>query len=157
MNWPDYGDPRLPGRYWDKVHLDLDTGCWIWTGSSCRKGYGQCKIQGKTHAAHRVAFQALVGDPISSRLPGGCNARLCVNPAHRRLPHGAKLREPSSPFEFPAEPQPLAERRRLSRASTRSRTFVACMVLAAVQAQEARVEAERLRILKGANPALIAA
>jgi hypothetical protein len=31
------------------------------------------------------------------------------------------------------------------------------MVLAAVQAQEARVEAERLRILKGANPALIAA
>lgn len=75
-------DFRLPQRFWDKVRVDVDTGCWEWRGA-LTTGYGQFRLDGKTRMAHRVAVQAS-GRPI---LPGTqvdhlCRNRACVNPGH---------------------------------------------------------------------------
>jgi len=155
MNELLYGDRRLPERFWAKVEPDPDTGCWMWTGACCAKGYAQCKVHGKTLAAHKVAFQTLVGEPVSGRLVGRCRARLCIHPAHRRPTQNTKICKPRNPFDAPPDKgipwrraeSPLAERQRANRAAAHSRTFIACMVLAAVQASEARVEADRRRLV----------
>ena len=66
--------------------VDPETGCWNWTGTKMRGGYGG---QGGRHA-HRVAWELLVG-PVSEGhdLHHLCGSRACVNPDHLepRLPH----------------------------------------------------------------------
>lgn len=76
------GDPRLPERFWAKVHVDAD-GCWLWTGGKNSHGYGiiQVSRQVGAYGAHRYAYEALVG-PISYELDHLCRVRLCVNPDH---------------------------------------------------------------------------
>lgn len=57
--------------------------CWMWTGNRPDGRYGHFKIDGKTHAAHRVAYQMFVG-----ALPNGawvlhkCDNPGCVRPEH---------------------------------------------------------------------------
>lgn len=63
-----------------------DTGCWEWTGRSC-KGYGRLSIKGTDHLAHRLAYEVFIG-PIPEGLvldhvvARGCRTTLCVNPNH---------------------------------------------------------------------------
>jgi hypothetical protein len=72
------------------------SGCWRWTGSMSRYGYGRWVKNGRSQGAHRAVYEALVG-PIPEGLdldhmchnadetcPGGhgCQHRACVNPAH---------------------------------------------------------------------------
>lgn len=67
--------------------VDPDTGCWIWTGSPNRTGYGQFSIMenGKRlgTVAHRVVFEH-----FKHKIPDGlvldhlCRVRMCVNPDH---------------------------------------------------------------------------
>jgi hypothetical protein len=77
------GDDRLPPRFWSKVEVDGETGCWLWTASKKRDGYGRFHFGGKNRLAHRVAYEALVGE-----IPKGlvtdhlCRVRQCVNPEH---------------------------------------------------------------------------
>lgn len=89
--------PRPPwSRFWEKVDRRHPGGCWIWTASTYRNGYGQFTVLGVPVKAHRWAYQNLVGrvpqgmqldhlchttDPTCS---GGddCTHRRCVNPAH---------------------------------------------------------------------------
>jgi hypothetical protein len=81
-NW---GDSRLPGRFWDKVAPCPMSGCWLWTASANQNGYGLFKVATKRSVvAHRVSFEALAG-----KVPDGleldhraCQTRCCVNPAH---------------------------------------------------------------------------
>jgi hypothetical protein len=66
----------------DKWKRDLSSDCWVWTGS-IRRGYGQCKYQGKNVYAHRASWMQYVGE-----IPNGlcvchrCDNPLCVNPLH---------------------------------------------------------------------------
>ena len=58
----------LPGRMGQ--HVVVADGHWLWTGAVNNKGYGQVVRGGRTRSAHRVAFEALVGqipdaDPIA--------------------------------------------------------------------------------------------
>lgn len=70
-------------RFWAKVDVGHPLGCWIWTSTLDRYGYGKFFSGGATLKAHRVAYQFLLG-PI----PGGldidhrCRVRNCVNPDH---------------------------------------------------------------------------
>ncbi len=81
------GRPRtsLSARFWPKVKKT--DGCWPWTASLDRWGYGQIMIHtptGYTMAkAHRVAFEFSVG-PIPDGLSvlHTCDNPACVNPAH---------------------------------------------------------------------------
>ena len=60
-----------------------DAGCWIWTGSFFKDGYGQMKRHGKNLKAHRVFYAEYNG-----AIPDGlcvlhkCDTPACVNPAH---------------------------------------------------------------------------
>lgn len=79
-----YGDDRLPPRFWDRVRVDA-SGCWTWTGAKTAGGYGTFILaRGDTRTtAHRVAYRELVGefddDLVVDHL---CGVRCCVNPAH---------------------------------------------------------------------------
>lgn len=73
---------NLPGRFWDKV-ISLADGCWQWTSSKTRDGYGTFHLDGKSRRAHRLAFMDLVGPiPDDLVLDHLCRNRACVNPAH---------------------------------------------------------------------------
>lgn len=94
--WQRTGDPiarRLPRgtpeeRFWRKVDRSDPDGCWLWTGSVNKRGYGMFhRDAGSLKLAHRFAFELLVG-PIPPEMQidhvhdRGCTNRNCVNPAH---------------------------------------------------------------------------
>lgn len=71
----------LLDRFWEKVQTG--EGCWQWTGSLARGGYGSIGFEGHTLRAHRVAYEALVGPiPEGLVLDHLCRNRGCVNPTH---------------------------------------------------------------------------
>jgi len=70
----------LPAHIWDEVDADGD--CWEWTGATARD-YGRVTWQGRTHQAHRVIWEALVGPiPDGLEIDHLCRNRACVNPDH---------------------------------------------------------------------------
>lgn len=78
----EFGDARLPQRFWDKVRV-VPSGCWEWTAGKHAGGYGQVSWGGTSRRAHRVAYIALVGPiPAGLQCDHLCRVRLCCNPAH---------------------------------------------------------------------------
>lgn len=83
----NFGDERLPQRFWDKVSPEPNSGCWLWTAAILRK-YGRFRFGADgtaTKLAHRGAYQRLVGPvPEGMELDHLCRTPSCVNPAHLR-------------------------------------------------------------------------
>lgn len=81
----DYGDERLPVRFWNKVYPEPNTGCWLWGGSTSN-GYGQIvgNVPRLRVLAHRWAYATATGDwaPQGADTDHLCRQRACVNPAH---------------------------------------------------------------------------
>ena len=72
----------LGERFLTKVALG-DTGCWNWTGSINRCGYGKFRYEGEARLAHRVAYEEFVGPiPDGLQIDHLCRNRACVNPEH---------------------------------------------------------------------------
>jgi HNH endonuclease len=80
--------PKDKRRFWSKVKVDRETGCWIWTASvrtwsrePWDGGYGAFSIDGVIHRAHKVAYRILFGRwPSNGKvLLHGCDNRRCVN------------------------------------------------------------------------------
>jgi hypothetical protein len=71
----------MVNRFWSKV--EKTEGCWTWTGSLNKKGYGQFSVRGKMKKAHRVSYE-LINGPITDNLLvcHTCDNPSCVNPAH---------------------------------------------------------------------------
>jgi hypothetical protein len=122
QRWRKHGDPTggEPSRGQDiavrfQRHIRVaDNGCWAWTSTITRQGYGEFTI-GRTEGhrpAHRFAYEMWVG-PIPEGLtidhtchndsgcPGGptCLHRRCVNPAHLEAVTAAENldRSPNNP------------------------------------------------------------
>lgn len=80
-------DQSLPSRFWSKVDRHgptadhMDTRCWVWTGSYRDKKYGSFHFNGKTWAAHRVAFLLHYGEEPEMVLHR-CDNKRCVRPDH---------------------------------------------------------------------------
>lgn len=76
-------DPRLPPRFWDKVQPEPTSGCWLWAGSTDRRGYGQLRFHrgpGGLRYTHRlVLLDAAVPGLVVDHL---CRTPCCCNPAH---------------------------------------------------------------------------
>ncbi len=73
----------LPDRIVKKVGVDPETGCWIWTASRTRLGYGQVWWDNRMVEAHQVVYRLLVGEvPNGLELDHLCGVRSCVNPDH---------------------------------------------------------------------------
>lgn len=100
--------PVIRDRLYAKAIIDLESGCWIWTGNITPDGYGRIKLPGpkdsrRTWAAHRVSWELHNGPiPKGLQIDHLCRVTACVNPAHldvvtgqenirRRLPAGGNL------------------------------------------------------------------
>jgi len=68
-------------RFWDKV--DKTETCWLWTARKNRGGYGQFRVNGQIHTAHRVSW-ILSGRTIPEGhvIRHKCRNKHCVNPDH---------------------------------------------------------------------------
>jgi HNH endonuclease len=79
----------LMDRFIDKL-LVMPDGCWEWTGSKRKSGYGQMwagqlTSSGKRRPtdAHRVSYELFVGSiPADRQIDHLCRNRACVNPSH---------------------------------------------------------------------------
>jgi hypothetical protein len=69
-------------RLFNKRRVDPETGCWVWTGSKTRDGYGQIQFNGQIQRVHRVAYERLIGPIDEETLHHKCAVRLCFNPEH---------------------------------------------------------------------------
>jgi hypothetical protein len=84
-----YRPPRSPKeRILARVSVDAN-GCWVWGGTTNPKGYAATffgsRIDGtrKTHAVHRVAYEAWIGPiPDGLTIDHLCENKACVNPQH---------------------------------------------------------------------------
>lgn len=80
------GDQRMPApiRFWNRVNKT--DGCWLWIGSARGSQgllYGELRVNGRTTAAHRFAYESFVGPiPAGLTIDHLCRETLCVNPKH---------------------------------------------------------------------------
>lgn len=70
-------------RFESYISPEPNSGCWLWTASLDRKGYGHMVVDGRLMPAHRLAYERYVG-PIPAGLLAchKCDVRCCVNPDH---------------------------------------------------------------------------
>lgn len=60
-----------------------NTGCWLWDGPPDTDGYGCVSIGNRKIRAHRVSYQAFVGQiPDGLLVCHSCDTPMCVNPDH---------------------------------------------------------------------------
>jgi len=72
----------LIDRFNEKYEVNLETGCWEWTGAKHR-GYGVLGVNKKQVRAHRFSYQLHFGDiPDGLYVCHGCDNPGCVNPSH---------------------------------------------------------------------------
>ena len=73
----------LRERFEEKFVVDADSGCWLWSASRHRKGYGEFFMNGLVRKAHRVSFELHVGQiPAGLCVLHRCDTPPCVNPSH---------------------------------------------------------------------------
>jgi hypothetical protein len=81
-------------------HVDKSNlvGCWNWTASVDRYGYGKVKIAGVVYISHRIAFEISFGDfDKSMHVLHSCDNPKCCNPAHLHLgTHSQNMKEMNS-------------------------------------------------------------
>ncbi len=80
------GDPREQLN--SRLIPEPNTGCLLWTGCVCRKGYGQIKVGGRkgpVMRAHRLAWELEKGPvPDGLALLHKCDVPSCCNTDHLR-------------------------------------------------------------------------
>jgi hypothetical protein len=67
--------------------VDVDTGCWNWTGHLVKGGYGRTNRGGRAQMAHRIAYE-MIREPIPAGMcidHAVCGNRRCVNPDHMEV------------------------------------------------------------------------
>lgn len=60
-----------------------ENGCWEWAGAISTAGYGQIFVDGRHRPAHRISYEAHVGEIGDGlHIDHLCRNRKCVNPDH---------------------------------------------------------------------------
>lgn len=78
MNWSG-----LPNRIEAKIVPEPNSGCWLWVGNVCNKGYGCVNYKKRAYRVHRLAYEFLCEPvPAGLQLDHLCRVRCCVNPDH---------------------------------------------------------------------------
>lgn len=82
-NWQEQNTPAELPRHIRRNIDPGDNGCWLWTRSRSRDGYGWASLNDRTHQAHRLLYVLLKGRPPEGLvLDHLCRVRRCVNPDH---------------------------------------------------------------------------
>ena len=69
-------------RFMRHASPEPNTGCWLWTGSVDKQGYGQL-ARGPTKKAHRLSYELFNGlIPVGQFVCHSCDQPGCVNPDH---------------------------------------------------------------------------
>lgn len=94
-------------RFWSKVQVRPNFGCWLWLGCKDRKGYGRFWYGEKRRSAgaHSVAYEMMLGEPAPKAplsIDHLCRNRACVNPFHFDVCSRGKnaARSPSAPYNL---------------------------------------------------------
>lgn len=70
-------------RFDASIEKDPASGCWLWTGTINRDGYGTFSHRSRHVLAHRLAYQRYKGAfPEGTITDHLCRVRNCVNPEH---------------------------------------------------------------------------
>lgn len=85
----EFGDPRLPERFWKKINRTED-GCWVWTGAIKSQRTGNRRYATYTHEGKQRQMVMVVAmmldpdyDPKKFRAYNTCeNEYICANPEH---------------------------------------------------------------------------
>jgi len=76
----------LEERFWSKVRkTDAAEGCWEWSASKTKLGYGQFRVggrKGEMLKAHRVSYDLYCGEIGDLCVLHRCDNRACVRPDH---------------------------------------------------------------------------
>lgn len=89
FNYPGYrGSEEV--RFWSKVQVNYETGCWEWRANHIKTGHGLFHAQTRKPKerqplvwAHRWAYEYCVGPiPHGLEIDHLCRNPKCVNPAH---------------------------------------------------------------------------
>jgi hypothetical protein len=68
---------------WQRISPEPNSGCWLWTGSVNKAGYGLFWTGAAQRLAHRCSYELHVGPiPAGLTLDHLCRVRCCVNPDH---------------------------------------------------------------------------
>jgi hypothetical protein len=80
----DYVKIPTDVRFRAKISIDPASGCWLWTGTVGKNGYGQIRDENRRHIyAHRWAYERERGPiPAGLQIDHLCRNKRCVNPAH---------------------------------------------------------------------------
>jgi len=79
----NFGDNRLPKRFWDKVQPEANTGCWLWTAGVNGQNRPHFKVGSKSIYSHRLTTELQHGPPPAGKECSHlCDQKLCVNPQH---------------------------------------------------------------------------
>lgn len=69
-------------RFDEKWEPDPETGCWKWTASKFKGGYGKFRLDGRMLYAHRIAWKLYRGEiPKGEGALGTCVCHKCDNPS----------------------------------------------------------------------------
>jgi hypothetical protein len=91
-NKPDYVGTEAD-RFWDRIEVNEQTGCWEWRGGKSSNGYGLLTLSVATRrtasgnaamrGAHIWSYERYVGPvPDGLELDHLCRTPICCNPSH---------------------------------------------------------------------------
>lgn len=84
-----------PDDRFDRMYEAIPiSGCWIWTGTRDRHGYGRFFIHGVKRGAHQFSYERTHGGvPNGLELDHLCQTPCCVNPSHlEAVTHAENMR-----------------------------------------------------------------
>ena len=87
MEMSMYGNPlktmKIDSNLEEKYEPEPNSGCWLWTASVDRVGYGHIWLDGKLKQSHRFMWELFNGSiPHGMKILHKCDVRSCVNPNH---------------------------------------------------------------------------
>lgn len=78
--------PSNISKLLDKVQMEPMSGCWLWSGSQDKDGYGRCSFKGnRGWRSHRLFYLIFKGPLVKGQMIiHKCDTPSCVNPDHLR-------------------------------------------------------------------------
>ena len=77
-----YSRAKALDRLFAKVEFDPNSGCWLWWGSTVRKGYGSISLTNRYVQTHRLSYALHRGSPGKNWVLHRCDTSACCNPDH---------------------------------------------------------------------------